>query len=139
MANINARLPSNIAAPFHPPTENLQHDNLIKPIIPKTEVISSYHKLRDEQGRSQFSTQARDIIQNESKPRSDEHSQQESSAQQSRTLFFDRRRKKLAAKAHSAEMPLAAINDFQAVVSVIHARYQKAVSPWPEPSISYEI
>lgn len=135
MANINARLPSTLAAPFHPPTENLQHDNSIKPIIPKTEIISSYHKTRDEQGRNQFSTQARDIIQNENKPSADENSQHESSAQQSRTLFFARRRKELAAKPNSVEIQLAGVNDYAEVISVIQARYQKAVSPWPEPSV----
>ena len=139
MANINARLPSTLAAPFHPPTENLQHDNSIKQIIPKTEVISSYHKIRDQQGRSQFSTQARDLIQNENKPGADGNSQQESSAQQSRTLFFARRRKELAVKANYVEQQPAGVNDFKEVISVIQGRYHKAVSPWPEPSISFAI
>ncbi len=66
MANINAALPTAIAVPFHPPTEALQHDNLIKPVIPKTEIISSYTKLRDDEDNAQFSTQARHIIQDES-------------------------------------------------------------------------
>ena len=65
MVNINAALPTSIAVPFHPPTEALQHDNLIKPVIPKTEVIASYTKLRDDEDRATFSDQARDIIQDE--------------------------------------------------------------------------
>jgi hypothetical protein len=138
MANINAHLPPVIAAPFHPPTENLQHDNRIKPVIPKTEIISSYTKLKDEENRTQFSAQARDIIQDEEKQTADESAHQESSPEQRRSQFFARRRRFISA-AKSSDAKLDAVEDFKEVVSVIQMRYQNAVSPLPEPTVSYAI
>jgi len=138
MVNINTHLPPAVALPFHTPTEGLQHDNLIKPVIPKTEIIASYTKMRDEQSRAQFSDQARAIIQNEG-GKDAEESHQESSAEQRRAQFFARRKNVSASAAERGESKLVAIKDFRQVISVIQARYKNAVSPWPEPLINYAV
>jgi hypothetical protein len=138
MANINAHLPPAVAAPFHPPTENLQHDNIIKPVIPKTEIISSYTKLRDEENRTQFSAQARDIIQDDEQQTADEAANPESSAEQRRSHFFARRGRFIS-QAKSSKAQLDTIEDFKEVISVIEMRYKNAVSPLPEPTVSYAI
>lgn len=139
MVNINAYLPSAAAVPFHPPTEALQHDNLIKPIIPKTEIVSSYTKMRDDESRTQFSDQARKIIQDESRQSPDESGHQESSAQQRRDQFFARRKNRLASTSDRGDIQLAVIKDFKQVISVIQARYKNAVRPFPEPHINYAV
>ena len=139
MANINAHLPSSIAVPFHPPTENLQHDNLIKPIIPKTDIISSYAKFRDEQERPQFSSQSRSILQDEGKKTVNEGASQESSAQQKRSQFFARRRKQFVSESKYETRSLKEVDDFKDVISVIQTRYKNAVSPSPDPAISFAI
>ena len=137
MANINAHLPPVIAAAFHPPTENLQHDNLIKPVIPKTEIISSYTKLRDDQERTQFSNQSRNIIQDESKQATTDEADQQSSSEQRRSFFFARRGSHFVSKSESGEKSLAVINDVKDVLSVIDAHYKYAVNPFPDPVINY--
>ncbi len=139
MVNINAHLPPAIAVPFHPPTESLQRDNLIKPVIPKTEIISSYTKMRDEESRTQFSDQARGIIQDEGKQSADQPSHQNSSSDQRRSQFFVRRGELFTSDSESGDTQLVAIKDFKLVISVIQARYKNAVSPLPDPKISYAI
>jgi len=139
MVNINAHLPPAVAVPFHPPTEGLQRDNLIKPVIPKTEIISSYTKIRDDQSRAQFSDQARTIIQDEGGQSADESGHQEASAQQRRSQFFARRKDLLASALACSDSQLAGIKDFKQVISVIQARYKNAVSPLPEPLINCAI
>ncbi|MFT6987474.1 MAG: hypothetical protein ACJAT7_003330 [Psychromonas sp.] len=139
MVNINAHLPPAIAVPFHPPTEGLQHDNLIKPIIPKTEIISSYTKIRDDESRTQLSDQARSIIQDQGSQNADESAQQESSAEQRRGQFFARRKELSSSASEQGESQLAAIKDFKQVISVIQARYKNAVSPLPEPLVNYAV
>ena len=138
MVNLNAHLPPAVAVAFHPPTENLQHDNLIKPVIPKTALISSYTKIRDEENRTQFSEQTRDIIQDESKQSEGEASQQESSLEQKRSQFFARRRGRVF-ESESSERHLLRVDDFKQVISVIQTRYKSAVRPLPDPTISYAI
>lgn len=139
MVNINAHLPPAAAAAFHPPTENLQHDNLIKPVIPKTEMITSYTKMREEESRTQFSAQARDIIQDKSEQgEKEDASQQQASLEQKRSQFFARRKGRRLALENS-DAHLAAIKDFKQVISVIQARYKSAVYPYPEPTVSYAV
>ena len=139
MVNINTHLPPAAAAAFHPPTENLQHDNLIKPVIPKTEIISSYTKMREEENRTQFSNQAREIIQDEGKQGEEETSQQHSSLKQKRSQFFARRREQGISALENSDVHLAGIEDFKQVISVIQERYKNAVYPLPDPVISYAI
>lgn len=135
MANINSNLPPAVALPFHPPTEGLHRDNLIKPTIPETELISSYAKMRDDDSHTQFSDQARSIIQNESQQSADGASQEKSSPEQKRLLFFARRKSSMGAASESGESKLVAIKDFKHVISVIQAHYFNAVSPFPEPLV----
>ena len=134
MANINAHLPSSIAASFHPPTENLQHDNLVKPAIPKTEIISSYTKLRDQESLN-FSASARNFIQDGNKQADSKTGSKAS--QQRRSYFFARRGR--ISESENAAVSLTSIDDFKEVLTVIQARYKNAVSPLIEPVINYEI
>lgn len=139
MVNINAHLPPTVAAAFHPPTEGLQHDNVIKPVIPKTEVIASYAKMRDDQQQAQISSQARDIIQENGSQKDEAAEQQESSSGKRRSDFFARRADQLTTEPESSEKQLSEVEDFKLVVSVIQARYKSAVSPVPEPMLSYAV
>ena len=134
MVNINAILPPAIAAPFHPPTENLQRDNLIKPVIPKTDIISSYTKMREDEHNAQFSDQARVIVQDESSSKEQSTSQQQPTPDKRRSLFFARRSG--LSDADKGNSQLAGIKDFKRVISVIQERYRKAVSPYPEPTVN---
>lgn len=137
MVNINAILPPAIATPFHPPTENLQRDNLIKPVIPKTDIISSYTKMREDEHNNQFSDQARTIIQDENSSKEQSKSQSQSSPDQRRSLFFAKHSE--LSEADKGTTQLAGIKDFKLVISVIQERYRKAVSPMPDPAINYAI
>ena len=139
MANINAHLPPAVAAAFHPPTESLHRDNLIKPVIPKTALVSSYTKIRDNENRTQFSDQAHSIIQDESKQREKESPQQESSLEKRRALFFARRRGLQFFGSAKSDTQLLVVKDFKQAISVIQGRYKSAVRPLPEPTISYAI
>lgn len=136
MANINAALPPAIAVPFHPPTEALQHDNVIKPVIPKTEIIASYSKLREDQERAQISDQARAIIQDENEANGDnaEQQQQQSNAQQRRLRFFAQR-SELGGDSETKQLQV--VTDYQLALSIIQERYNSAVTPIPEPTINY--
>lgn len=136
MVNINAALPTAIAIPFHPPTEALQHDNLIKPVIPKTEVVASYTKLRDDQDRSEVSSQARTILQDENEANDDtqEQQQQQSNAEQRRLHFFANREE---VGGEYEDKALQINNDFRLALSVIQEKYNNAVTPIPDPTINY--
>jgi len=139
MANINAALPASIAIPFHPPTETLHHDNLIKPVIPKTEIIASYTKLREDEKGNPFSGQARSIIQDESEQGNDaeqgaEQQQQQSKAEQRRLTFFSR----LSEQEESNESKtLEIIKDFKLALAVIEKRYNSSVTPFPDPEFDF--
>lgn len=138
MANINAHLPPSIAAAFHPPTENLQHENLVRPVIPKPQIISSYTKLHQERESTQLSSQSRNILQEDHKHKNkDEY--QESSSDRKRRRFFMRRKELLTVESKSQDMPLESKMDFKNVISVIQARYNDAVHPFPNPSVSFFI
>ena len=136
MVNINAALPTTIAVPFHPPTEALQHDNLIKPVIPKTEIIASYSKLRGDEDQAQFSHQARTIIQdeNEQSEQSAEQQQQQSNAETRRLKLFS---KNSDTERESEEKALEIIKDFKLALSVIQEKYNRAVTPIADPSVNY--
>ena len=136
MVNINAALPTSIAVPFHPPTEALQHDNLIKPVIPKTEIIASYTKLRGDEDQAKFSNQTRSIIQdeNEQAEQSAEQQQQQSNAETRRLNLFS---KKQQTERDSEEKALEIINDFKLALSVIQEKYNRAVTPIADPSVNY--
>ncbi len=137
MVNINATLPTAIAVPFHPPTEALQHDNLIKPVIPKAEVIASYAKMRENEDNPQFSAQARGIIQDENEQRRQgEREQQQSAAEQRRLNFFSKRSD---LDSENESKALVIVKDFKLAISVIQEKYRRAVSPIPDPAIDYVI
>ncbi|GLS90824.1 hypothetical protein GCM10007916_18910 [Psychromonas marina] len=132
MVNINTALPPAIAAPFHPAAEALQRENQIKPIIPKTEVIASYAKIRADQERTQLSGQSRTIIQDENEPHKESPEQQQSHAQQRRLNFFAT---KSNTEGSNEEKKLVRRDDFKLTISVIQERYNSAVTPMPEPTI----
>ena len=136
MVNINAALPTTIAVPFHPPTEALQHDNLIKPVIPKTEIIASYSKLRGDEDQAQFSHQTRTIIQdeNEQSEQSAEQQQQQSNAETRRLKLFS---KNSDTERECEEKALEIIKDFKLALSVIQEKYKLAVTPIADPSVNY--
>ena len=136
MANINAALPTSIAVPFHPPTEALQQDNLIKPVIPKTEVIGAYAKLRGEEGHTPFSDQSRSIIQDESEQNnpSAEQQQQQSNAESRRLKLFSNNSD---TERDSEEKVLQVMINFKLAISVIQEKYNRAVTPIPEANINY--
>lgn len=137
MVNINAQLPSAIAVPFHPAAESIHSENANKPVIPKTEIISSYQKLRDEQDRNPFSSDARQIIQDISEETAEQSEKQQDSPQQKRARFFALKGK--TAEVEASQQSLAGITDFSAVLSVIQLRYRSAVSPFPEPHVSNRV
>ena len=138
MANINANLPPSIAVAFHPPTENLQHENLVRPVIPKPEIISSYTKLHEDHESTLLSSQSRNIIQEDDKYKNkDEY--QGSSSEKRRHDFFMARKQSFIAESESQEIPLESKMDFKEVISVIQARYNDAVHPFPNPSVSFLI
>lgn len=137
MVNINAALPTAIAVPFHPPTEALQHDNLIKPVIPKTEVIASYSKLREDDKNPRFSSQAREILQDESEQgKQSDAEQQQSTAEQRRLNFFAKRAE---LDSDNESKALEIVKDFKLAISVIQEKYNRAVSPIPDPTVDYAI
>lgn len=137
MANINAHLPAALATPFHPPTENLQHDNTLKQVIPKPEIISSYTKLRDEEDRSQYSTKSHHIIQaDDANTESLDH---EASAERRRAQFFAHRIKKITGNFEIEDASLLVKGDFKKIMSVIEVRYKNAVTPLSEPNIQQAV
>jgi len=136
MVNINTALPASIATPFHPPTEALHHDNLIKPVIPQTEIITSYAKMREDEERERFSEQSRHIIQDESESLTDagEQTQQQTTAKQRRLQFFSKRHQE---ESNNESKALEVDNDFKLAFSVIEDKYMRSVTPIPEPTVDY--
>jgi hypothetical protein len=137
MANINAALPTAIAVPFHPATEALQRENLIRPVIPKTEVVASYVKLREGEDNPQFSTQARTFIQDENDQQKKHDSKQQQSAAQQRRLNFFANRSKIEGENESKTLVI--IKDVILSISVIQEKYNSSVSPIADPTINYAI
>ncbi len=136
MVNINAALPSAIAVPFQPPTEALHRDNLIKPVIPKTEVIASYTKLREDEKNPRFSSQAREIIQDENKQGNNRENEQRSKAELRRLNFFAKRSK---TNLENESKALVIIKDIKLTISIIQKKYYGAVSPIGDPVVDYVI
>lgn len=136
MVNINATLPTAIAVPFQPPTEALHRDNLIKPVIPKTEVIASYTKLREDEKNPQFSSQAREIIQDENKQGNNRENEQQSRAVLRRLNFFAKRSK---TDSENESKALEIIKDPKLTISIIQQRYRSAVNPIVDPTVDYAI
>lgn len=137
MANINAALPSTIAIPFHPATEALRQENLIRPVIPKTEVVVSYAKMREDEDNPQFSAQAKAFIQDENEQQAEHDNEQHQSAAEQRRLSFFAKRVGLAEEHESKALVI--IKDFKLSLSVIQEKYNSAVSPIPDPSFDYAI
>lgn len=136
MVNINTALPTAIATPFQPPTEALHHDNLIKPVIPKTEVIASYTKLREDEKNPRFSSQLREIIQDENEGADNAETEQQSTAEQRRLNFFAKRSKTVSENESKA---LVIVKDFKLAILIIQDKYKRAVNPIPDPSIDYAL
>jgi hypothetical protein len=136
MANINAALPTAIAAPFHPATEALQQENLIRPVIPKTEVIGSYAKFREGQDNPQYSSHASTLIQDENKSQNNNNGEHQSRARQRRLNFFAKRNEQ---KEEYESKTLEIMSDFKLSISVIQEKYNRAVTPIADPSIDYAI
>jgi hypothetical protein len=138
MANINAHLPSSIAVAFHPPTENLQHENLVRPVIPKPEIISSYTKLHEDREPTHLSSQSRNIIQEDEKYKNkDEY--QGSSSERRRHDFFMARKGVVSTEKEISNTSSNVKHNVRDVISVIQARYNNAVHPFPDPSVSFAI
>lgn len=136
MANINAALPTAIAVPFHPATEALQQENLIKPIIPKTEVIASYAKLREGEKNPQYSSQSRALLQDENDQQNDSTNEHQSRAKQRRLNFFAKRSDN---KEEYESKTLEVMTDFKLSITVIQEKYNRAVTPIADPTIDYAI
>jgi hypothetical protein len=136
MANINAALPTAIAIPFHPATEALQQENLIKPVIPKTEVIASYAKFREGQENPQYASHSSTLIQDENKPQDNNTSEHQSRSRQRRLNFFAKRNE---TKEEYESKALEIMSDFKLSISVIQEKYNRAVTPIADPSIDYAI
>jgi len=137
MANINAHLPPSIAVAFHPPTENLQRENLIKPIIPKPEVISSYAKLQKEHQSTRFSSLPHHISQENSQHQEKENYQ--SALDKKRHRFFMARKELLTVASDIDEISSESKMDLKKVISVIQARYNDAVHPFLDPKLNYTV
>lgn len=137
MANINAALPTAIAVPFHPATEALQRENLIRPVIPKTDVIASYAKLREDEDNPQFSAQAKEFIQDENGQSKNQDNEQHQFAAQQRRLSFFAKRSELGGENESKALII--MKDFKLSISVIQEKYNRAVSPIADPTIDYAI
>ena len=128
----NIALPTTIAAPFHPPTEGLQHDNIIKPVIPKTKAVSPYKKSdKEEEKRAPHNR-----VYNNPDEECNSQQDQQSSAKQRRVHFFARRRENNQRKGNHA---IAEMTDFQSVIAAIQHKYNRAVTPIPEPSLTLAI
>lgn len=136
MVNINAVLPSAIAVPFHPATESLHHDNALRPVIPKTEIISSYAKFREGDEHESSLHDQRDFVQDENNQKQQSQDQNRS-PEKKRGLFFAKRGK-LAEVIDTPIMPNM-IGDFKIVMSAIQLRYKNSVTPFASASVQHAI
>ncbi len=138
MANINAYLPSAIAIPFHPATEAMQHDNVMRPIIPKTQLISAYTKLRDEQESAHSTPSKQTIVQLEEAKKEDKQlSFEQIKAEKRRVLFFSRRER--LTEFDKGDKNLDKKYDFKRVRTVILACYHNAVNPYSEATVTHNV
>ena len=136
MANINAALPTAIATPFHPAAEALQQENLIKPVIPKTEVIASYAKFREGQEDPKYDPQTKTLLQDESESQNVFARESQSRAKNRRLNIFSKRSDN---KEEHESKELVKIIDFKLSLTVILEKYNRAVTPIADPIIDYAI
>ena len=137
MVNVNVQLPPIATAPFPQAAEGLRQENQLQPAIPKTEETHAYAKMRDQQEREQVAHQSSQIIQDNSK--NSHQQEQSSSANQKRNFFFASKLKLSPHELDTLTVELSGISDYKQVMSVIQAKYTNAVSPIPEPVVSYSI
>ena len=132
MVNINTALPSATAAHFNPGTESLQRDNALRPAIPKTEVISSYAKFK-ENNEQLASLRDQHIIVQDEHNKKQQGGDKNNSTEEKRSIFFAKRGE-LAEVVDAPQIP-SVIEDFKVVLTTIQMRYQNSVTPFPNPSI----
>jgi len=138
MVNVNVQLPPVVAAPFPQAAEGLHRENLLQTAIPKTEQAHAYAKIRGEQEREETAYQSREIIQ-DNKQGSSQQQEQSTHSQQRRNFFFAAKLKLSPHEVEALNVELKGISDFNEVISVIQAKYKNAVSPYPQPSVSYNV
>ncbi|MDN2664551.1 hypothetical protein [Psychromonas sp. 14N.309.X.WAT.B.A12] len=138
MVNVNVQLPPVIATPFPQAAEGLHRENLLQTAIPKTEQAHAYAKIRGEQEREETAYQSREIIQ-DNKQGSSRQQEQSTHSQQRRNFFFAAKLKLSPHELEALDIELKGISDFNEVISVIQAKYKNAVSPYPQPSVSYNV
>ncbi len=139
MANINIPLPPAATAIFHPPTESLQQDNIIKPSIPQTNLIeSSYHTQKD-QSNGKYSSQKETIYQNEG---SNEEEKDDTETIENKLLslsskrnFFFLTRNILDGAFIEEEKTL----ELDLIAKVIRLKYLRTVTPFIKPALHYFI
>lgn len=136
MVNINATLPTAIAAPFHPAAESLHQDNALRPIIPKSEMISSYAKFKEHDEHSKNDRQTRDFIQDKNNQQHQKNKQRQN-PEKKRNLFFAKRSE--LAEAIDVAIIENIIDDFSVVMLSIQMRYKKSVTPFAVASIEHAI
>ncbi|MDA7746194.1 hypothetical protein N8878_02540 [Psychromonas sp.] len=137
MVNVNVQLPPVIAAPFHQSTESLQRDNALQTAIPKTEETHAYTKMRDKNEREQVAHQSHQIIQQDYAGK--EKQSQSRAFNQRRDFFFATKLKLSPHDVDDMKVQLTGISDYKKVLSVIQQKYVGAVSPFPEPSVNYNV
>ncbi|MEG3755471.1 hypothetical protein [Psychromonas arctica] len=138
MVNVNVQLPPVVAAPFPQAAEGLHRENLLQTAIPKTEQAHAYAKIRGEQEREETAYQSREIIQDNGQGAS-QQKEQSTYSQQKRDFFFAAKLKLSPHEVEALKVELEEIADFKKVMSVIQAKYHDAVSPYPQPSLSYDV
>jgi len=138
MVNVNVQLPPVVVAPFPQAAEGLHRENLLQTAIPKTEQAHAYAKIRGEQEREETAYQSREIIQ-DNKQGSSQQQEQSTHSQQRRNFFFAAKLKLSPHEVEALNVELKGISDFNEVLSVIQAKYKNAVSPYPQPSVSYNV
>jgi len=137
MVNVNVQLPPIVAAPFPQAAETLHRQNQLQTAIPKTEETHAYAKMRSQQEREQVAHQSSQIIQKE---HPDSKQQRHSGAfNQRRDFFFSSKLKLSHREMDKVSVKLEGISDYKQVISVIQAKYSDAVSPFPEPTVNYNI
>ena len=137
MVNVNVQLPPIIAAPFPQASESLHRENLLQTAIPKTEKSHAYAKMREHQERENVAHQSSEIIQKE--PSQKQSKQSSSRFNRRREHFFAKKLKLSPQELEQVNVQPNFVVDFKEVISVIQKKYIDAVSPFPEPSVTYNI
>jgi hypothetical protein len=137
MVNVNVQLPPLVAASFPQAAEALHRQNQLQPAIPKTEETHAYTKMRSQQEREQPEMQGYDILQKGSGQ--SKHQDQSTSTNQRRDFFFASKLKLSHREMDDLSVELADISDFKQAITAIQAKYNNAVSPFPDPTVDYNI